>query len=156
MIWGTIWRTIAAGAALGGSCGALYILIQGSIGMAHHPDVGAIPAVLILTYFGATVGVLSGTALGVLNGILVATLAIPIVQLIRTRPDTSQMVLFGVVAVAAGVFNFLAVRAVLNWWLSGGTISFAQFPLVFGWAGAVLADLWVTRWVYRARRLAAG
>jgi hypothetical protein len=151
-VWGTIWRITAAGAALGGVCGALYVLIQSSIGMARHPDAGAIPAVLVLTYFGVIAGGFSGVALGLGNGILTAVVALPITRLMRTGTDTGQIALLGIVATVAGIFNFLAIRAVLAWWLAGGTISFVQFPLAFGWASAVVADLWITRWIYQRRR----
>jgi hypothetical protein len=123
----------------------LYILILTGIGMVRHPDLTAIPAVVILTLFAAVLGGVSGTVLGVLNGVLVAALAIPLMRPLRSRSDEGQTVLLVIVGVIAAAVNAIAVRAVLNWWLSGGTITFVQFPLAFGWVCAVVTDLRVTR-----------
>lgn len=124
--------------------------------MVLHPDLGAIPAVLILTVFASVLGVVSGAALGTLNGLLVITIALPAVRFAPTQEDTGSLILLGAVAVIAGAVNFVAVRAVLNWWLSAGTITFVQFPLVFGWTSAVLMDVWVAWRVTRDRQVENG
>ena len=75
VVWGVIWRITAAGGLLGALCGALYVLILSGIGMLQHPDLSAIPAVFIITFFCVILGGSSGIVLGVVNGVLVAAIA---------------------------------------------------------------------------------
>lgn len=119
--------------------------------MAERPDITALPAVLILTLFCLVLGSVSGFALGILNGLLVVVVIISVGWLTPGQSRSAQAVLVGSVGILAGIVNFVAVHAVLNWWLSGGTISWMQAPLAFGWLSAVLTDLAVVTWVQHNR-----
>lgn len=156
MLWKAFRRITATGTILGAVCGALFILIMASGGMARHPDAGAIPAALVLSYIAGLWGGLFGLAWGGVNGLLVTTVALALLRMMRSPRDMESMALFGTIVVVAGVVNVLVARAVLHFWTSGGTVPFIQLPILVAGVAAVVTDLWVTRWIDRQRRAQPG